>query len=55
MFYKIYKICIKEKIDFKLISKKALLFLLKRKYRIIKSFCRCCCYIVDCRIYDNCI
>ena len=36
----------KQKIDFKLMSKKALLFL--RKYRIIKSFCIC--YIVDCGI-----
>ena len=41
----------KQKIDFKLTSKNASLFLLKRKNRIMKSFCRY--YIVDCRILDN--
>ena len=31
-------ICIKQKVDFKLISEKTLLFPLNRKYRIIKFF-----------------
>ena len=41
-----HKIYIKHRIDFKLISKIALLSLLKRKCRIIKPFCRR--YIADC-------